>query len=1334
MDTHAFASLAHVRILLVPVGLTPRSAFDKHTEDIRSFDTIRLGDIPADTKDERARFMPNPLSAGHLHLNFLSHPPPHSHLPLSLLRPSHFPLAVIGVAACSETDSLASILAQFNASLVDMFPSGGIFPLAKNCFVFEESDGNTNLNIGDNLPGLVVIPSMLGNKKLYIGTLLADLCSNILGEFGVLVQSLESPIGNEYLNSSMMPILPPLSDIPSSLDDLARRDSLPPLPSHHSQPEVSRSLTLSAAPPKRTSSGPSARQSTLGVTPPKKRMSALGVVSSHGRLYKTFGDLFLLAGRTEDALIWYTEALLLFKSSQDFVWHAAVLEGMSTVSIIDAWSAGHGLHNSMSSEKEPWSDVSEKLSQAASLYYRTTTSDGEVQYSLLTYLYCSCVLRRSSLLFSVWSAKGWGPLAFTALLHPGSTHTSLPRSPIQKRLSSISGVSRASISAALAQAHGPWLLHLGPRERIGILETIASYYACIGYKRKEAYILREVLGCILDLVVCGREEDGFPKPLDIPTTLGLGIQGVSTGDTSPRGAVGIRLSESVAGNESILAVLKYICRVLGIDLEAVGVIDPEDGSPTFSELLDSDAHDAPEAYPLHGWPELQVGVVREAVAVAEALPDSIAVARFALSALKTLQSALAPGDQYHLYTTSNRALMTARRRGDSTLVEYWSGRPVVSIAITPLPFARLPIEKPVSMLQRKDRDIVPILTGGTDPFLYNPRKAQTLQGKMLVIQNERLEFMVVLQNPYIFDLELEKLSLSTSGVEVECEPIRVLIAAGSFHQVVIVGKPLGTGNLIIKGCVVQAPGGSPREFLLPLSSDEEEVRRGRNRSSWANEAIRTKYSGLNCFPWAKANRAKATRSSSSLPTSRPKFLQCDVIPEQPMLRIRRTSVTHGAVMLYNGEKSTIRITIENISSLPVDFLRVAFEDSTIAPAQLALAEGDLSVFETYETEYQLLHTPVFSWKQTDEIIISPGQKSTVTVNCFGKVGCTNGIIHFSYAFAHRDDESSQVFHTRQLSYPVMVTVYHMLECHGMDILPSPTHPHGETSMRLQTKLRHDNLDIDDDAWCLFSVEVRNTYGLPFNVTFTRAQEGTEPMTTAVTVPPGSTSRVVVPVKKFLLSEEHTSQPIPTLSDRQYVVTKSKLSSVQERIQRELFWYREELFKIIRGNWTEAGGTRLGELSLRQQRLTLSMLETLRLETARVHMSLDLCDQSAHVDVEHRGKCYPKPNHHQPIQYVLSFNGWLSFEKSCAFFCRITSHIHTGITFDPPEHVIHEGVLSDLSVGRLGSGESRTLETALCFLANGRIELGAVVRARGSDPPVNIRAGAGCLTAIMRPDP
>ena len=192
-----------------------------------------------------------------------------------------------------------------------------------------------------------------------------------------------------------------------------------------------------------------------------------------------------------------------------------------------------------------------------------------------------------------------------------------------ERLSSISGVSRSSISATLSQLHGPWLLHLGPRERVSILEAMASIYSCLGYMRKEAYILREVLGCLLDLMVCGREEDGFSDPSSVTSSAGLSIQPMS-GVGVGWGNVGVRLSESVDGNSSILHLLIYVCQVLGIDLEAVQMINSVDRVASLANDKESILKYEEEVIEgfqePYGWPELQVGVVREAVAVAEALP------------------------------------------------------------------------------------------------------------------------------------------------------------------------------------------------------------------------------------------------------------------------------------------------------------------------------------------------------------------------------------------------------------------------------------------------------------------------------------------------------------------------------------------------------------------------------------------------------------------------------------------------------------------------------------------------------------------------------------------
>lgn len=188
----------------------------------------------------------------------------------------------------------------------------------------------------------------------------------------------------------------------------------------------------------------------------------------------------------------------------------------------------------------------------------------------------------------------------------------------RERLSTISGISRVQIAGVLAQVHGPWLLHLGHRERINVLEALASMYSFLGYHRKEAYVLREIIGCVMDLIVCGREEPGlgeYSSGYSSSATISNTLSFVREGD---RGAVAIKETDRSDGNESILKLVKYVCRVHGINLEAVGLVSNADTDGE-KKVVDADSDEGlmPDPY---GWPELQIGILREALAVAEALP------------------------------------------------------------------------------------------------------------------------------------------------------------------------------------------------------------------------------------------------------------------------------------------------------------------------------------------------------------------------------------------------------------------------------------------------------------------------------------------------------------------------------------------------------------------------------------------------------------------------------------------------------------------------------------------------------------------------------------------
>lgn len=62
-------------------------------------------------------------------------------------------------------------------------------------------------------------------------------------------------------------------------------------------------------------------------------------------------------------------------------------------------------------------------------------------------------------------------------------------------------------------------------------------------------------------------------------------------------------------------------------------------------------------------------------------------------------------------------------------------------------------------------------------------------------------------------------------------------------------------------------------------------------------------------------------------------------------------------------------------------------------------------------------------------------------------------------------------------------------------------------------------------------------------------------------------RIILPIKRISLSEKEYTQPIPSLSEKQFVVSKGPKGTVeQERLALALFWYREKLLQKIKAIW------------------------------------------------------------------------------------------------------------------------------------------------------------------------
>lgn len=167
---------------------------------------------------------------------------------------------------------------------------------------------------------------------------------------------------------------------------------------------------------------------------------------------------------------------------------------------------------------------------------------------------------------------------------------------------------------------------------------------------------------------------------------------------------------------------------------------------------------------------------------------------------------------------------------------------------------------------------------------------------------------------------------------------------------------------------------------------------------------------------------------------------------------------------------------------------------------------------------------------------------------------------------------------------------------------------------------------------------------------------------------------------------------------------------------------------------QAGGTRYGDLSLRQQRLTLTMLDTLRTEKAGILLSLVRSRESTETFImQEAGKYHPPCSElvylHIQVTNLTSKTNFKQITIIVWLFSTGSSLVFTvDVSIDPREHFIHDGVLRDIPVGRLEAQESREVELAVCFLCHGRFEVFA--SARVLDSGTLSGSGSARLIAIV----
>jgi hypothetical protein len=141
---------------------------------------------------------------------------------------------------------------------------------------------------------------------------------------------------------------------------------------------------------------------------------------------------------------------------------------------------------------------------------------------------------------------------------------------------------------------------------------------------------------------------------------------------------------------------------------------------------------------------------------------------------------------------------------------------------------------------------------------------------------------------------------------------------------------------------------------------------------------------------------------------------------------------------------------------------------------------------------------------------------------------------------------------------------------------------------------------------------------------------------------GTDDRLVIPIPRIYLSPEHLDKPIPSLSNRQYVVDKSRKSPNQLRTETELFWYRDALLNKLHCNWLEPGSNRSGHLNLRGQGLRPALLEVLKREELGIVLDIPAGIKTAEFTelstriINHLGESpfFPSPQIKQDVGWCI----------------------------------------------------------------------------------------------------
>ncbi|KAK6354097.1 hypothetical protein TWF730_008514 [Orbilia blumenaviensis] len=1359
-DPLSFTALSHIRVLLAPVGRIKRAKFYEFVERLQSVNTVRLEDVSLDSRGTKTTFSPLSFPNGQIIYTLTSsYNTEHEYLDgLEMHRRTYM---VIAIADYHERNTVAELRAGIQ-DLNFQYPKALLFPLvmcdtpigddlfSRDTHLWKE-DGEVSSNVAEYPKLTIPIPSKYESSVASIKSVMSDLTSLLLYEFAGLSKSLQA--------------LPTIEAPASGDNDRPRLNTRMSLPVPGTLPNPA----LSGL------GGVGSRLTMTGFG--SGTMTERERVKGKARINIAIASLHLMAGFVTDAFREFTEGAIAAKTNGDFLWHGKALEGLGVCLVIMAWmgldlqiptvvfpattplsETKWKLNGAVTDTLETlFSMMPELLNTILGLYSRAGTFNNEPAPALVQ---SETIIRFCKLMVVAQQCHG---------LNANSLSNIVLGMPLPPDLGKpqLKNLSRGDIAALVMKAYPNNLQSLTVVDAASILGGMASVLDKIEFKRKKALVTRELLKLLVPSLIQARVVGAAETGLHPTASGGEEFRPASRNGPSRPGTPQPAEGEGgLDGDEADIVrtsrLLDDLCAAYGITHDTLSQAIETSTDEEKNTLLRKTLADA-NHYRSFGWLSLKVGVLRSCILLTEAIPDYEAILRYTTKLLEVAGTELSKGEQGKLAESFTRTVGLARKSGlDEDMggvAEYWDDYLLRDVELVESQIWKPPIPHAASELSA-------VTDAAKNPFIYNPfaSKHTTVTSlssttiKTLLVESEPVDFLITLQNPFDFEIQIDSVALDVTGVKFETLPASVVIGAYRQHTYVITGIPHSSGTMKLLGAKIKVYG--CKEKFFPIVPDVRMVP--------VDGEDKIKKVGIGAMklehPRPKSHISSTSNNIRASQIPQPSFgpdlkqLSISVIPAQPKLIITHTSLPQNAIMVLEGEKQIFTVHVKNESdSVAVDFVAISFVDSTTEPVTNAISQKQGLPAEVYELEVILYKKKAFEWIRPEEkITIQPGGTGVLKVQVLGKPGLTSGKVVVDYGFIDRqgekkkDVEGNGGWYTRRTETDVTVTVNAAVELVRMDFLPwsgvssSLLAEHPETQQlqngnggfsRSKFPTRNEQVrelftrlsNVDNPStYALVLIDIRNSWPHPLRVSmgFNPAEDDISTgddmrFSASDTIPAGHSTRLILPLKRVYVL--NPTAPIPSLSktQRQYVVSMTKVSPELERVTREGFWYKEAVLQRISGIWEEVGTERQGVVECRNFRMGGSRgVEVVKAEEVEVSVTLenDGERETAEVKTTGRGRWSVKTDEFFKVRVAVRNRG----PKKVRLVSRLLPCLRfvgggtSNAGLEMTRRAGFNGTLQK-SLGWIRGGEERVIEMGMVIIASGEYEiLGCVEEVKGDD--------------------